>query len=48
VKDGLIEVQRTDDSPRKYYAITEKGSIAMSEAKAFLTKTTEMVFDETE
>jgi DNA-binding PadR family transcriptional regulator len=47
-KDGLIQVQRTDDSPRKYYAITEKGSTAMSEAKAFLTKTVDRVFDETE
>ena len=47
-KDGMIEAQRTDDSPRKYYAITEKGSAAMSEAKAFLTKTIDMVFDETE
>lgn len=47
-KDGLIEAQRTDDSPRKYYAITEKGSLAMSEAKSFLTRTVNMVFDETD
>ncbi len=47
-KDGLIEEQRTEDAPRKYYAITEKGSIAMSEAKAFLTKIVGMVFDETD
>ncbi len=46
-KDGLIEEQRKGDSPRKYYAITEKGSRAMSEAKAFLTKTVGMVFDQT-
>ncbi|MFW9974242.1 MAG: PadR family transcriptional regulator [Candidatus Thorarchaeota archaeon] len=44
-KDGLIEEQRKDDSPRKYYSITEKGSKAMSEAKAFLGKTVDMVFD---
>jgi PadR family transcriptional regulator PadR len=44
-KDGLIEEQRKDDSPRKYYAITEKGSRAMSEAKSFLGETMEMVFD---
>ena len=46
-KDGLIEEQRKDDSPRKYYAITDKGSKAMSEAKAFLGKTMDLVFDET-
>ena len=46
-KDGLIEEQRKDDSPRKYYAITDKGSKAMSEAKAFLEKTMDLVFDET-
>ena len=47
-KDGLIEEQRKDDSPRKYYAITEKGSKAMIEAKAFLGKTMDMVFDQTQ
>jgi DNA-binding PadR family transcriptional regulator len=47
-KDGLIEAQRKDDSPRKYYAITDKGKMAMSEAKSFLTKTFDMVFDVTE
>lgn len=46
IKDGLI-VKRTSDSPRKYYAITEKGSIAMSEAKHFITKTVDLVFDKT-
>ena len=46
-KDGLIEEQRKEDSPRKYYAITEKGSTAMSEAKSFLTKTMDLVFDQT-
>jgi len=48
IKDGLIEVQQTSDSPRKYYAITEKGSEAMLEAKKFLTHTVDMVFDKTE
>lgn len=48
IKDGLIEEQRTSDSPRKYYAITNKGSSAMSEAKQFLTKTVDLVFDKTE
>ncbi len=47
IKDGLIEEQRKDDSPRKYYAITEKGGKAMSEAKSFLTKTMNLVFDQT-
>ena len=47
IKDGLIEEQRTSDSPRKYYAITEKGSSAMSEAKQFLTRTINLVFDKT-
>ena len=46
-KDGLIEEQRKDDSPRKYYAITEKGINAMSEAKSFLGKTMDLVFDQT-
>ena len=47
-KDGLIEAQTKDESPRKYYAITEKGRTAMSEAKAFLSNTVEMVFDVTD
>ncbi len=47
IKDGLIEEQRREDSPRKYYAITEKGSKAMSEAKLFLGKTMDLVFDQT-
>lgn len=46
-KDGLIEEQRQDDSPRKYYAITDKGSEAMAEAKSFLTRTVDIVFDKT-
>jgi DNA-binding PadR family transcriptional regulator len=46
-KDGLIEEQRQDDSPRKYYAITSEGSHAMSEAKEFLQDTLERVFDKT-
>ena len=46
-KDGLIEEQRRDDSPRKYYALTDKGSEAMAEAKSFLTKTIDIVFDQT-
>lgn len=48
IKDGLIEEQRTGDSPRKYYAITDKGNNAMIEAKQFLTKTVSLVFDKTE
>ena len=48
IKDGLIEEQRTSDSPRKYYAITDKGDNAMSEAKQFLTRTVSLVFDQTE
>jgi len=47
IKDGLIEEQRTSDSPRKYYAITSKGANAMSEAKQFLTRTVNIVFDKT-
>lgn len=46
-KDGLIEEQRRDDSPRKYYSITKKGSQAMSEAKNFLEDTISRVFDRT-
>jgi DNA-binding PadR family transcriptional regulator len=48
INDGLIEEQRPDDSPRKYYAITTKGSLAMSDAKAFLAKTLNLVFDQTD
>ena len=47
-KDGLIEEQRREDSPRKYYAITKKGSDAMSEAKEFLENTVSLVFDKTD
>ncbi len=46
--DGLIEEQQGSDSPRKYYAITEKGKEAMSEAKQFIHKTLELVFDLTD
>jgi PadR family transcriptional regulator PadR len=48
INDGLIEEQRPDDSPRKYYAITTKGSLAMVDAKEFLTMTLSRVFDQTE
>ncbi len=48
INDGLIEEQQPDDSPRKYYAITEKGRAAMSDAKAFLLKTLSLVFDKTD
>lgn len=47
IKDGLIEEQQTGNSPRKYYAITEKGSRAMLEAKKFLIDTITLVFDKT-
>jgi len=47
-KDGLITSQRTDDSPRKYYEITEEGKEAMKKAKRFLSETMERVFDLTE
>lgn len=47
IKDGLIEEQQTGDSPRKYYAITDKGGRAMQEAKKFLTNTVSLVFDKT-
>ncbi len=47
IKDGLIEEQITGDSPRKYYAITEKGNSAMLAAKTFLTDTIDRVFDMT-
>ena len=47
-REGLIEEKRDTDSPRKYYGITEQGRRAMKEAKQFLTKTMEVVFDITE
>lgn len=47
-KDGLIVGQRTDDSPRKYYEITEEGIEAMKNAKEFLSITMSRVFDLTE
>ncbi|TXT57656.1 MAG: hypothetical protein BAJATHORv1_10359 [Candidatus Thorarchaeota archaeon] len=48
VKDGLIQEQKGSESTRKYYEITEEGSQAMREAKRFLSKTMETVFDLTE
>ncbi len=48
MKDGLIDEQRKSDSPRKYYEITDKGRIAMKEAKDFLSITMNLVFDITE
>ncbi len=48
MKDGLIEEQHGDDSPRKYYGITKRGQQAMREAKYFLTVTMERVFDLTD
>jgi PadR family transcriptional regulator PadR len=47
-REGLIEEKRETDSPRKYYGITEQGLKAMKEAKLFLNKTLESVFDLTE
>jgi PadR family transcriptional regulator PadR len=47
-KDGLIVGQRKDDSPRKYYEITEEGKEAMRRAKGFLSETLDRVFDLTE
>ncbi len=47
-KDGLIVGQRTDDSPRKYYEITEEGRRAMKNAKEFLSVTLSKVFDITD
>ncbi|NHI83701.1 MAG: PadR family transcriptional regulator [Candidatus Thorarchaeota archaeon] len=47
-KDGLIAGQRKDDSPRKYYEITEEGRDAMKSAKEFLSETLHRVFDLTE
>ncbi|MCF2136039.1 MAG: PadR family transcriptional regulator [Candidatus Thorarchaeota archaeon] len=48
IKDGLIEEQHEDGSPRKYYGITDRGRRAMHEAKMFLVTTMEKVFDLTE
>ncbi|MGY5874478.1 MAG: PadR family transcriptional regulator [Candidatus Thorarchaeota archaeon] len=48
MKDGLIEEQRSSGSPRKYYGITDKGKQAMAEAKEFLQRTMNLVFDATE
>ena len=47
-REGLIEEIQEKDSPRKYYGITELGRNAMKEAKQFLTKTLDSVFDLTE
>jgi PadR family transcriptional regulator PadR len=47
-REGLIEEKRESDSPRKYYGITEEGRDAMREAKQFLIKTMDAVFDITE
>ena len=47
-RDGLIEEQEATDSPRKYYAITDRGRKSMIEAKKFLTNTIGRVFDITE
>ncbi len=48
MKDGLIEEQRSSDSPRKYYGITESGREAMKDAKEFILRTMETVFDITD
>lgn len=48
MKDGLIEEQTKDDSTRKYYGITDKGQTAMIEAKKFLSRTVNVVFDLTD
>ncbi|MHA1936151.1 MAG: PadR family transcriptional regulator [Candidatus Thorarchaeota archaeon] len=48
MKDGLIEEQRSSDSPRKYYRITENGREAMKDAKEFIIGTMETVFDITD
>ncbi len=45
IKDGLIQAQTASDTPRKYYEITEKGRMAMSEAKQFMDSTMNSVFD---
>jgi len=48
MKDGLINEETSSESPRKYYGITEKGRLAMKEAKQFLSGTMTKVFDLTE
>ena len=48
MRDGLITEETVTDSPRKYYGITDKGRVAMEEAKSFLTDTITKVFDLTD
>ena len=48
IKDELIEEQKDSEKPRKYYAITERGKHAMENAKMFLSKTLNLVFDLTD
>ncbi|MHA1470111.1 MAG: PadR family transcriptional regulator, partial [Candidatus Asgardarchaeia archaeon] len=51
-KEGLVttEWQKGEDGrpDRKYYVITEKGQIAMREAKKFLNNILNTVFDKTD
>ncbi|MFW9845244.1 MAG: PadR family transcriptional regulator [Candidatus Thorarchaeota archaeon] len=47
-RDGLIQTQKSSESTRKYYEITERGREAMSRAKGFLSATLDKVFDLTE
>ena len=47
-RDGLIQTQKSSESTRKYYEITERGREAMSRAKDFLSSTLGRVFDLTE
>ncbi|MHA1594544.1 MAG: PadR family transcriptional regulator [Candidatus Baldrarchaeia archaeon] len=47
-REGLVEVQEIKGSgevARKYYVITEKGQNAMKQAKIFLKKLLDLVFD---
>jgi PadR family transcriptional regulator, regulatory protein PadR len=46
-RDGLIEEQEGNESTRKYYGITNRGSHAMKEAKRFFQMILETVFDMT-
>ncbi|MFO7835950.1 MAG: PadR family transcriptional regulator [Candidatus Thorarchaeota archaeon] len=46
-RDGLIEEEEGEESTRKYYGITDRGSRAMKEAKKFLQTTLDTVFDMT-
>jgi DNA-binding PadR family transcriptional regulator len=46
-RDGLIEEQEGNESTRKYYGITNRGSKAMKEAKRFFQTTLDTVFDMT-